>query len=361
MLAPRLAALSLLVMSVSACTHEAQPLPSPVASTGHPSPDSEPSLILTPVASAACPSRATRLDATEATEIAAASRTGEVWSTSPVRVDAPAGDQERPWFLLGSRGDVDIVATPSADESLAIAERASDGSLTWIDYPTPTSGGAWTGPELDGVGHDTERCYESLALPSSVSTTFGFDVPLPSPLSSPQPGLQFDGTVSEIGRFGPSTVLEVSQTGPFGTEAEPLPVETQLVHLEVALPFGWYQQVELDPFADADTVTGFEVVDYFDYGCGSWRGQALRSAPVTDENWSPYGSIDGRELFAATPANPYALERYQAYLDDLSAAGLSQPADYDAFIANGAVVAVRSDNDQWWVGLNRAFAPRPWC
>lgn len=354
------------------------PLVSPSASVASPSTSPTASASGRGVAAGPCPSRATSMTAAEADAVVAEPLTGEVWLAAPVPISAPATKpgtdaatwaESSTWYRVGSRGDATILAAYDFMQGVQLIEVAPDGALTWVADPFPGSQESPSDWQLDGVTKDTERCYETLALPSEVPLVDGVVAPISSsgygPASAVLPDPRAD-SVAEYGTAGGMGLWLLTDDYPLTDHTDPSAALPLFAGKTFALqtPFGGWLQLEFNPLRGAEEVVGAtRLVDYFDTRCGEdpWF-QTMIPDSATDA-WSVSGSLNGRDLAIATAANPYAAERYAAYVNHFALIGdtTSVPVSYEQFIADAGLVALRADDGGWWVQLNAEFSPRAWC
>ena len=356
------------------------PLVSPTASLAAPSISPSASAHGRGVAAGPCPSRADSMSAAEADAVVAEPLTGEVWLAEPVPTSPPATKEgtdaatwadASTWYKVGSRGDATILAAYSFMQGVQLIEVAPDGALTWIANPFPGDQQSPADLVLDGVTKNTEQCYETLALPSEVALIDGVVAPIAAssygPAAAVLPDTRAD-SVSEVAKVGDMKLVRLTDEYPLGDHTDPSASLPSFLGMAFALqtPFGGFLQLEFNPLKGAEDVTGASaLVDYYDTRCGEDPGFQARidgNAPATDA-WSVIGTLNGRDLAVATSANPFAAERYAAYVNHFALIGdtTTVPVTYDQFLAAPGLVALRADDGGWWVQLNTEFTPRAWC
>jgi hypothetical protein len=316
----------------------------------------------------------------EADVVVAKPLTGEVWLPQPVPTSAPATKagtdaatwaEASTWYKVGSRGDATILAAYGFMQGVQLIEAGKDGSLTWVANPFPGGNASPADWVLDGVTTNTEQCYETLALPSDVPLVDGVVAPIsPSgngPATAVLPDTRAD-SINVMGRVGGMDLLRLNDDYPLGdrTDASASLPPFQGMTFALQTPFGGFLQLEFNPLKGAEDVTGASaLVDYFDTRCGEDPGFQARidaAAPATDA-WSVIGTLNGRDVAVATSKNPFAAERYAAYVHHFALIGDTStvPVTYDQFLAAPGLVALRADDGAWWVQLNKEFTPRAWC
>jgi hypothetical protein len=129
-------------------------------------------------------------------------------------------------------------------------------------------------------------------------------------------------------------------------------------------PFGGFLKLEFDPLEGATNATGtWAPIDYYDTRCGEDPGFQARIDANANDAWRVVGSLRGRDVAVPTAANPFAAERYAAYVNHFALIGdtATVPRSYDQFLADEGIIALRSDDGGWWVELNPQYSPRAWC
>ncbi len=128
--------------------------------------------------------------------------------------------------------------------------------------------------------------------------------------------------------------------------------------------FGGWLQLGFNPLDGATAVTGASsLTDYFDVQCGdSPQFQSLIPAS-TAADWKVVGTLGGRDVAVATASNPFAKERYDAYVTHFALIGdtTTVPVNFASFIAAPGLVALRADEGGWWAQINRDLSPRAAC
>ena len=309
----------------------------------------------------------------EASLVAGQPLTGETWRSTPVPVGAPAAagatwDEYAKWFDVGARDGKTILAVYESMQGVSLLEEASDGSLTWIANPFPadTAGPAqWS---LDGIPEDAAQCYESLAIPTSLTLTDGA-VATVSPVSTATSRVLPTSTADSEESVGPRGGAQLFRL----IDAYPIPNLVSAGHslppfkgvtYALKTPFGGWLQLEFNPLDGAPAVPGAaSLADYFDGMCADNPVyQAL--IPVTAAaDWKVVSKLGGRDVAVATASNPYAIERYDAYVNHFALLGdtTTVPVDFATFLAKPGLVALRADEGGWWVQINRDVSPRAWC
>jgi hypothetical protein len=314
----------------------------------------------------------------EAVVIAAEPLTGEVWLTEPVPTSAPltppgtdaaTWSEYSTWYEVGSRGDATILAAYDFMQGVQLIEVAPDGSLTWVANPFPGNQDSPSDWLLDGVTKDTERCYESLAIPSEVPLVDGVVAAVSVSGYGPAAAVLPDSrAVSYItmGEMGGMALVRLHVDYPLADHTDPIASLPAFAGETFALktPFGGWLQLEFNPLEGAEAVTGAAgLVDYFDVRCGEEPGFQTKISADATEAWNIIGALDSRDLAVATATNPFAAERYAAYVNHVALIGDTEtmPVSYDEFIADAGLVALRADEGGWWVQLNAEYSPRDWC
>lgn len=356
----------------------AVPVVSPSPSLASPSVSPSASASGRGVAAGPCPSRATSMTEAEADAVVAEPLTGEAWLAEPVPTSAPATiagtdaatwAEASTWYEVGSRADVKILAAYDFMQGVQLIEVAPDGSLTWVANPFPGNQESPSDWQLDGVTKNTEQCYETLAIPSEVPLVDGVvaatSVVGYGPASAVLPDPRAD-SFTEVGTAGGMPLALLNNGYPLdnlaGTGSSLPPFEGATYALKT--PFGGWLQLEFNPLEGATEVTGAaSLVDYFDTRCGEDPGFQAHVYDDTRGDWTVVGTLGGRDVAVATAANPYAIERYAAYVDHFAVIGDTEtaPMDFATFLALPGVVALRADEGGWWVQINGEASPRVWC
>ncbi len=138
-----------------------------------------------------------------------------------------------------------------------------------------------------------------------------------------------------------------------------------LVDFRLKTPFGGWLVLAWAPPTACGVTPGeaWQYVDYLDESCGDNPGfQALVPA-AAESDWRVVGTVNGRDIAFPTKTNPYAKERYAAYVVIKGGTSLaSDPMpDFDDFLAAPGLVALRADEGGWWVQLDSELSPRAWC
>lgn len=356
----------------------ASPLVSPSASLASPSVSPSASANGRGVEPGLCPSRADSMTEAEADAIVAEPLTGEVWLDVPVPTAAPATppgtdaatwSDSSTWYEVGTREDATILAAYDFMQGVQLIEVAPDGGLTWIANPFPGNQESPADWLLDGVTKDTERCYESLAIPSEVPLVDGVVASTSAEGYGPAAAVLPDSravSYIEMGAAGGTTLTRLHVDYPLADLTGPgvsLPSFTGMT-FALLTPFGGWLQLEFNPLEGATDATGTSApVDYFDTRCGEDPGFQAIVPDTADADWAVTGTLRGRDLAVATATNPFAAERYAAYVNHFALIGDTEtvPATYEQFIADGGLVALRADDGGWWVQLNVEYTPRVWC
>lgn len=320
-----------------------------------------------------CPSRATSMTADEAAVVAGEPLTGEAWLPTPVATSAPAAaatavgtwDEGTQWFTVGARGAATILAAYTFMEGVQLVEQAADGSLTWIANPFPADSGGPSEWTIDGVAKDAVQCYESLALPTAVPLVDGAVATV-----SWAPGAVLPtstaATETAVGPLAGATLYRVSNPYPLANllgPGETLPTFEGVTYA-IKTPFGGWLQLEFNPLEGAPALTGAGyLTDYFDVRCADSPGYQALVPQTADADWQVVGTLNGRDVAVATASNPFAIERYAAYVKHFELIGDTEtvPVDFATFLATPGVVGLRADDGGWWVQINAETTPRAWC
>lgn len=313
------------------------------------------------------------MTADEAAVVAGEPLTGESWLPAPVAMSAPTAaasalgtwDEWTEWFTVGSRGTSTILAAYGFMQGVQLVEQAPGGGLTWIANPFPadTDGpSTWT---IAGVTADAVQCYESLAIPTSIPLADGV-VATVSSATSAVLSTSTAATETVAGLLGVTQLYRISNPYPLADlvgPGETLPTFTGVTYA-LKTPFGGWLQLEFNPLSGATALTGAPMlVDYFDARCGDGPGfQALVPA-TTAADWTVVGKLNGRDVAVATASNPFAIERFAAYVNHFALIGDTDtvPVDFATFLAESGVVGLRADAGGWWAQINTDLSPRAWC
>lgn len=180
----------------------------------------------------------------------------------------------------------------------------------------------------------------------------------PHPMSAPTLEPQWTGVTTIEATWGESSLLRIANEQPQGYDNKALPEGSAVIHFEIRLPFGWYQQVPFNPFEGADAEWRAGIIDYYDCSCGAWTGPAMHASGASEGDWKVINRLRGRDLALATPGNPYAVERWDALL----ASGNHSPTpDDELHLQDAGIAGLRADDGGWWIGINPEFTPRAWC
>ncbi len=367
------ASAALLLAGCSGGSTPASQAPSPAASDTITSPSASPSPAAREAIADPCPSRATSMTAGEAAIVAGEPLTGESWLPSPVPMGAPAAaapaigtwSDSTEWFTVGSRGGAKILAAYDFMQGVQLVEQATDGALTWIANPLPADADGPTTWTIDGVPEDAVQCYESLAVPTAVPLVDGVVGVVASATSNVLPA-STAATETVVGPIGGTQLYRISNPYPLANLVGPgttLPSFTGVTYA-LKMPFGGWLQLDFNPLAGATALTGAATLtDYFDTRCGDSPGyQALVSA-TSPADWLVAGKLNGRDVAVATASNPFAIERYAAYVNHFALIGDTDtvPVDFATYLATPGVVGLRADEGGWWAQINGDVSPRAWC
>jgi|GEM_PF-1414245 len=352
-----------------------------VTSSATPSPTASASASPSPTATEGdavagpCPSRAATITSEGAALVAASPSTGESWLDMPVAIDTPAAAGESgsysAWVQLGTRGGNDIVAGFEGVVGTELYELSPDGTLTWIQNPQPGFSDPRASDPYSVAAHNAEQCYESLALPTSITLADDTQVEVASrfwwgrDVGGIDPS---EGTV--VDTWGRSRVIRMDSSdaasfapGLYEAGYSTGPVSAVSYWLITAL--GTQAQIDFDALAGADAIVpGVTFTDFFDLSCETTLGEEIRLTATQDSDWNVAGSVKGREFAVATATSPFAQERYQAYADHADTQvqyGGDAPMSFDEWLALPGLVGMRSDEGGWWAQINQDVSPRYWC
>jgi hypothetical protein len=307
---------------------------------------------------------------TEATAVAGQPLTGESWHANPVAIGAPAAagttwDQYAQWFEVGAHDGKTILAVYDFMQGVTLIEEAADGSLTWIANPFPADTAGPAQWNVNGMAKDAVQCYESLAVPTSVALPDGAVATVSSATNAVLPTSTADSEES-VGHVGGAQLFRLVDSYPIPglvSAGHTLPPFKGVAYA-LKTPFGGWLQLEFNPLEGATAMTGAtSLADYFDTRCGDDpRYQSLIPATAAAD-WQVVGALSGRDVAIATASNPFATERYDAYVNHFAQIGDNQtvPVDFATFLAAPGLVALRADEGGWWVQINTDVSPRAWC
>lgn len=301
--------------------------------------------------------------------MAAKPTTGETWLANPIAIEAPAAaaasgnwDEYSEWFEVGARADTRIVAVYSFMSGVTLFEEDADGSLTWIANPFPADPAGLHEGDIVGVAKDAERCYESLALPTVVPLVDGAEGHLEHLTWQTKPWSDGDAE-QRVRALGASALYRVVGSSLTPDDFAAVPPMT-LVSYRIKTPFSGWIYPGFAPLAGLSGMTNAaSLSDYFDGGCGDTPGFEALVPQTSDADWTVVGTSGGRDVAIPTASNPYAIERYDAYVQMISYSGASLDAamSFEEYLALPGLVALRADEGGWWVGLNTEVSPRMWC
>ncbi|WP_062301772.1 hypothetical protein [Demequina subtropica] len=258
--------------------------------------------------------------------------TGEVWLDEPVEVeppvDLPWNDEGITWYLVGSRGDIEIYSVEQAVFiGWTLLELAPDGTLSGVSSPRPSDpmpewpdGVPDAQPYLDGV-EESDVYYDSLALPSRWTSPEGLELTLGwggAPVN-----LYWGLTNTQVGTAGNASIIRLDNNM-LGTQV-PEGVSSTTLGYAILDPNGQaFSLASADPLGTETsdvtltdgTVLGSE--DRFhelsDGSCAATPEWTTYVQGTADGWWTEIGSTSRGAVYAPTADNTLARAVYDEWL-----------------------------------------------